>query len=206
MEPKKRSKRPVMPSYDSINDDLIAGLSVHEIGEKYGASYTAAYNWIKDYGFQINTLSDYPPPIMELEDLLKRFPRSTMAEMYGVTIRMMIVWLIYYGLMEKHGLHKNQLPHSVRDYAMNQYFLGLWDVEDIAEEYGVSVRGVRSDIRAYSYSEDMVHMMPSREELLKDYENMNLKQLAEYYGTTQPQIVKWFRSLSIKQKEAKQNV
>lgn len=204
MEPNRRNI--IMPEFDEMKNDVISGMDLKEIAAKYDVAYTTAYGWAKHYGFQVDNMGTHPPPLMELVDLTKRFSRSKVGEMYNVSAYIITSWLMHYGIVDKPSLRGDRIPESVREYAIHQYFLGLWDVEDIAEEYGISVRGVYSDIKAHSHAEDTVHMMPEREELLKDYENMDLKQLAEYYGTTQPQIVKWFRSLSIKQKEVKQNV
>lgn len=203
---KRKESQPHVPTFDELKNDTIAGLTVKQVAEKYGVSYTGAYKWYKRYNLGVNKTTTKAPPVVEILDMMKHFSQKDAAKLYNVTTKTFQGWQFHYGLIDRPWKRKARIPEEVRDYALQQYFLGLWDEEDIAEEYGLPHHTVFADVKEYGFTEDMLQMMPGRDELLKDSKKMNLAQLAEYYGTTQTQVAKWFDTLSITYKGEKQNV
>lgn len=194
-----RNKKPKTPTLEMLSADIQQGLSVATIAAKYGVSYQAAHFWLKQHGLRWNRSKNPAPPVVELLDMLNYFGVKGAATQYGISVAILNGWRKKYGLINFVKPRKYSIPDNVREYAMKQYYLGLWDEGDIAEEYGIPVASVEADLLEFGLTDDMIQMMPSRDELMKESETMSIRELAKWYGTSQSQIIRWFDALSIKQ-------
>ncbi len=193
------------PTKDELLQLVDSGKTTQEIADMYGVTYQSIAYWMRRQNIDRHYTAHTAPPLHEVQDMTSRFSYPVVAEYYGVKEHAVGSWVKYYGLRDyKSKTRKNGLPPEAREYALKNYFLGLWDVADIVEEYVCDPRAVEADIREHGKTEDTVHLMPTRKEFLEDSKTRSVTELAEWYGTTESQVLRWYKAHGIKKQGAKQ--
>ncbi|WP_248499299.1 helix-turn-helix domain-containing protein [Staphylococcus aureus] len=189
-----------IPTKEVLLQMVSIGKSTRKISEEFGVSYQTVKKWFDQNGIRFSYFID-APPAHELIDLMKRFNAIEIADLYGIEkVYTVQSWFKMYGLKEYTKRERKQrLPEECREKVMNDYFLGLIDEADICDMYGLPLKAVEAEITEFGLSEDMVYLMPDRAEFKQEAEEKTLYELAEWYGTSETQILRWYKSLGVKQ-------
>lgn len=189
---RKAYNKGMKPTFEVLFAE-IGQKTAEELSGKYGVSEQTIQRWLSYYGLIDASALLRMPPKAELKTVFEKHGIRDSAKHYGVSMQTLKDWLFKIGVADRnyHSKPSIKVPVERQEYFLQQYYLGLMDYDDIAEEIGISATSVQYWIRSEYDVRYAAGFKPTDEDLKAEAKIMSVRELAEFYAVDVNVIVTW---------------